>query len=112
MAGKQGKSGGPRPNSGGARPGAGRKKMPPVLAVVPTSEDPKAVLTAIMNDDTLDMRLRLEAAKALLPYTHARKGEPGKKVDRQAAAHQANAGRFATPKPPRLAAVLPLSGGK
>jgi hypothetical protein len=33
-----------------------------------SSADPKRFLLAVMNDPTIDMHLRIEAAKALLPY--------------------------------------------
>lgn len=37
---------------------------------VPSSLDPRRFLLDVMNDDRLDMALRIEAAKALLPGTH------------------------------------------
>ena len=50
---------------------------------------------------------RVDAAKALMPYIHARKGEAGKKEQRNEAA-KGVAGRFSTAAPPRLVAA----GGK
>jgi hypothetical protein len=34
----------------------------------PEARDPKRFLLAVMNDPATDMPLRIEAAKALLPY--------------------------------------------
>lgn len=62
--------------------------------------DPKEFLRALMNDPGEDMKLRLDAAKVLMPFTHERKGEASKKVSRNEAARQA-ANRFAVPEPPR-----------
>lgn len=78
------------------------------LAALTNFRDPKAFLMAAMNDGAMEDRLRLDAAKALLPYTHQRKGEGGKKDAQQEAAKKA-ASKFGAPPPaPRLAA----SGGK
>lgn len=62
-----------------------------------------------MNSRMADARSRLEAAKALLSYTHMKKGDGGKKGERQEAAEKAGRGRFAPSAPPRLAVV---NGGK
>ena len=83
MAGVAGKSGGARKNSGGARPGAGRplgRKNPRTIAankaasMLPYCDDPKQWLLALMRDTRQDLRRRVEAARALLPYLHARAG--------------------------------------
>ena len=102
MAGVKGRSGGPRPNSGGARPGAGRKPAPREVSEV-SSSDPEAFLRAIIADVGVDARLRVDAAKALLPYCKAKVGEAGKKEQAQEAAKDAtSAGRFAPAERPRL----------
>lgn len=106
MAGMKGRS-------GGARPGAGRKKKPPVLLTKePPAKDGEPdslrVLRAIANDENLDYRTRLDAAKALAPYEAARKGEGGKKEQRQGAAKKAGTGRFAPAPPPGI--VIQLRG--
>jgi phage terminase small subunit len=62
--------------------------------------DPKAYLLAAMNDREMDPKLRVDAAKALMPFVHQRKGETGKKEDRQNAAEEAAAGLYGTSKPP------------
>jgi phage terminase small subunit len=88
MAGIKGKSGGPRANSGGARqnsggarPGAGRKqgtKNPRTIAraeaarLLPFCACPLGWLLALMRDDRQDLRLRVDAARALMPFHHVR----------------------------------------
>lgn len=87
---------------GGRRPGAGRPKNQPIIATVEASEDAKAYLLAVMNDNDQDMRLRVDAAKALLPYQHKRIGDQGKKDERQDAAKKAGAGKFKPAEAPKL----------
>ena len=67
-------------------------------------EDPLAFLKTVMNDPGEDPKLRVDAAKALMPFVHQRKGESGKK---EAAADKAKeaASKFAAPTPPKLKAV-------
>lgn len=78
MAGIKGKSGGARANAGGARRGAGRKKDPRTIArneaarLLPYCADPLAWLLALMCDARQDLHLRIDAARALLPYCHAK----------------------------------------
>jgi phage terminase small subunit len=104
MAGKPGKSGGSRPNTGGARPGAGRKPTPPVFLDILATDDPLVFLRCVMADNFADMKLRLEAAKCLMPYAHS-KAELGKKDVTQAAAKKASSGRYGPSKPPLLAVI-------
>lgn len=93
---------------GGARPGAGRKpKAPPILALAATYEDPAKFLRAVMNDSGSEAKLRVDAAKALMPFVHQKLGEGGKKEQKQKEAEKV-AGRFSSAAPPKLAAV----GGK
>lgn len=66
--------------------------------------DPKAFLTAAMNDGALDPKLRIDAAKALMPFTHAKLGEGGKKDQKNEEAKKV-ASRFAAAVPPKLKAV-------
>lgn len=58
----------------------------------PTS-DPLEYLRSVMNDPHTDMRLRVRAAEALLPYTHA-KQSGGKKQERANAAKGVAKGNF------------------
>ena len=87
---------------GGARAGAGRPKAPPqLLAGIPQTNDAKTFLMALMNDSQTDIRLRLEAAKCLMPYQHAKPGEAGKKDNQAAAAQRViTSGKFAASAPP------------
>ena len=66
--------------------------------------DPKAFLLAAMNDGALDPKLRLDAAKALMPFTHTKLGEGGKKDQKQDAARKAAGGKYGSAEPPKLAA--------
>jgi hypothetical protein len=73
---------------GGARPGAGRPRKSAAPAVdVPTPADapltPLALLEAVMLDTRQDLALRVSAAKALLPYRHARVAALGAKAQRE-----------------------------
>ena len=70
--------------------------------------DPKHFLLAAMNDGKLDDKLRIDAAKALMPFVHSKLGEGGKKDQRQDAAKKAAGGKFAAAAPPKLVAA----GGK
>lgn len=69
--------------------------------------DPKNFLTIAMNDQALDAKSRIDAAKALLPFTHKKLGETGKKEQQKEDA-QKTAGRFSAAPPPKLVA----NGGK
>lgn len=65
--------------------------------------DPKEFLKALMNDSSEDMKLRLDAAKALMPFTHERKGESSKKSGKADQFDEVmKSGRFAVPAPPRF----------
>lgn len=70
------------------------------LKALGLTSDPRAVLVAIMNDLNEEPKLRLEAAKALMPFTHGKIAEQGKKGAKQEAAHKAAGGRFGPPPPP------------
>ena len=99
MAGKPGRS-------GGARPGAGRPRKAPAQIDAPSIpiliSDPKAFLTAVMNDGATDTKVRVDAAKALMPFIHPKLGEGGKKEQKDDAAKKAGAGRFGASAPPKL----------
>jgi hypothetical protein len=56
-----------RPTKGPAAPGLATN----AAAQAAASLDPKRFLLDVMNNDSLDLALRIEAAKALLPYFHA-----------------------------------------
>lgn len=91
--------------SGGARPGAGRKpKEPTIIQLAAVYDDPEKFLRAVMNDSGTDAKLRVDAAKALMPFVHAKKGEVGKKQQKADEAKQV-AGKFRAASPPKLVAA-------
>ena len=61
---------------------------------IPPTEDPVEFLTKVMNEPAADLRLRIDAAKAMLPFKHQKLGEGGKKEQKQAAAEKAATGKF------------------
>lgn len=69
--------------------------------------NPWDFLVALMNDAEEDPKLRLDAAKTLMPYFYGKVAEQGKKEAKQEKAEKV-ASRFAPAPPPRLVA----SGGK
>lgn len=103
---------------GGARPNSGPKKRVVKLDVPAPAEsqskitkldikvsdclahkDAKVFLMALMNDYEADIKLRADAAKALLPFQHA-KVENTIKADKQDAAKKASTGKFGAAPPP------------
>lgn len=84
---------------------------PPPPAAAPEDppkryDDPRDFLVDLMNDDRADPKERLDAAKALLPFEHARLAPKGKKESLNDAAKKQS--RFGAAAPPRLA----TAGGK
>lgn len=67
--------------------------------------DPKLFLLAAMNDQKAGEKLRIEAAKALMPFMHSKLGEGGKKDQKQDAAKKAGGGKYGSAEPPKLAAA-------
>lgn len=66
-------------------------------------DDPLEFLKAVMNDVNEETDVRKDAAKAMLPYLHPKKGEGGKKDARHAAAKVAATGsKFGAMAPPKL----------
>lgn len=64
--------------------------------------DPLDFLRAAMNDPAASDKLRVEAAKALAPFVHPRKGETSRKDEVKEKAKAAGAGRYATRQGPKL----------
>lgn len=76
------------------------------LAAALVHRDPRAFLLAAMNDVMLEPKLRIESAKALMPFEFAKKGESsGKKEEAAAKAKAAGAGKFGRREPPKLVAA-------
>lgn len=68
-------------------------------------DDPKDFLRAVMNSSLTDIKFRVDAGKALMPFIHQRRGEGGKKDQAKDKAKEAAAGKFGTRQPPQLKAV-------
>ncbi len=82
-----------------AAPAAGQKAAPPpspddVAIEIPPTADPVEFLTNVMNEPAADLRLRIDAAKAMLPFKHKKLGEGGKKDEKNDAAKKTAGGRF------------------
>lgn len=95
----------------GTTPKASRSKRG--KTVTPPSSDeqvtPLRYMLDVVNDPSVDRRVRLEAARSAAPYVHARLGlsldaKIGKKAEKSDAAKSV-ASRFAPNAPPRLAAA-------
>jgi phage terminase small subunit len=85
-----------------AKPTASRVPPPGFdLDAMTSFTDPKAFLIAAMNDGRTEPKLRVDAAKALMPFVHAKVGETGKKDAKGAAAEKA-ANKFAALATPKL----------
>lgn len=74
---------------------------------LPITTDSIEFYEAIMSNPKIPLSKRMEAAKNLLPFQHAKIGEKGKKETKADGAKQAAAGgdAYATRKPPSLKAV-------
>lgn len=69
---------------------------------LPKTEDSMEFLEAVVANPNIPLGRRLEAAKTLLPFQHAKIGEKGKKETKADGAKQAAAGGdvYATRRPP------------
>ncbi|MFR0673156.1 terminase small subunit [Enterobacterales bacterium AW_CKDN230030176-1A_HGKHYDSX7] len=70
------------------------------LAQVLLHRDPRDFLLSVMNDMATEPKLRVDAAKALMPFMHQRKGEGGKKEQAKEKAAEVGAGKFGTRRGP------------
>lgn len=98
MAGVKGRSGGARPNTGP------KPKPPTLLQIASTYDDPENFLKAVMNDAETDVKVRVDAAKALVSAKYRKEEAKGKKEQRQEDAQRV-ASRFAAATPPKLVAA-------
>lgn len=64
---------------GGRRAGAGRPRNPPVLVELPRTDCAMQWLLAAMNCPALPLPLRLDCARALLPYWHHKQPQSARK---------------------------------
>jgi hypothetical protein len=85
--------------SGGRREGAGRKPAPPVYseAAALLTDDPDEFLRGVMRDPKVEIKHRIEAAKALKRPTGGAKGKREQQVE--AAEQVMTGGRVLTPDP-------------
>ncbi|KQQ31998.1 hypothetical protein ASF61_16830 [Duganella sp. Leaf126] len=67
-----------------------------------TFSDPLDFLRAAMNDPAASDKLRVEAAKALAPFVHARKGESSKRDEAKDRAKTAASGKYVARQGPKL----------
>lgn len=74
---------------------------------LPKTEDSLEFLEAVVANPRIPLGRRIEAAKTLLPFQHAKIGEKGKKATKADGAKETAAGSdvYATRKPPALKAV-------
>lgn len=74
---------------------------------LPQTEDSLEFLEAVVANPNIPLGRRLEAAKTLLPFQHAKIGEKGKKATKADSAKETASGSdvYATRKPPALKAV-------
>jgi phage terminase small subunit len=98
MAGVKGKS-------GGKRDGAGRPPVEPEFVDGLSSPDSLAFLLAVQNNPTIDIKERIKASIALAAYQHQKKGEGGKKEDKQKNAEKVASKFGSVQRPPHLRAV-------
>jgi phage terminase small subunit len=79
----------------------GRPVDPKTIIDAAPTQDPRAFLESVMNGPENDARLRIDAAKALMPYHHKRLGETGKKEQAKEDSAKVAAGRFKAGTAPR-----------
>lgn len=110
--------GGARKNSGGARPNSGPKKKDPLIVPGLPKGDPRAFLVGVMDNETLDLKERVAAAKAVATMDRTKNvgRPPGKKEvlkseaealtqGGQTEAPTGDEGAFIAGKPPTLKRV-------
>jgi phage terminase small subunit len=85
--------------------GPGRPRKPVETIDVAATENALEFLRAVMNDAGADVRVRVDAAKALASYTIERPGAAGKKAARLEAAHKVAAKFGSLDAPVKLKAV-------
>lgn len=85
----------PEPPAARVNPSRASKPLPPPMdRPLITATDPLEFMLKLMADVGEDPKTRLEAAKAAIPYLHAKKGEVGKKEEKRTAAEKVKEGRF------------------
>lgn len=69
-------------------------------------KDPLAFLEAVMDNPHVDIRLRIDAAKTIMPFKHSKLGDEGKKGAKDRKAQDVGSGKFGVRTAP------PLPGSK
>jgi phage terminase small subunit len=92
---------GAKGRSGGARSGAGRPRKEPPKPVPLADRDMLQLLQDIALGRVDATPMQVKAAVAAVQYTHAKKGESGKKAEKEANA-KAAASKFSRLPPPRV----------
>lgn len=81
---------------------SGAEAEKPVIALpiaqAKVYDDPRAFLFDVLNSINEDVKYKIEAAKALMPYEYAKKGDAGRKGAQEEAAQKAF--DFFAPTPP------------
>lgn len=95
----------PKGTHGGARAGAGRKLKPIAVVLPPTDPVPQGQdMLRFLQDVALGRieanATQVRAAVAAVQYTHAKRGEGGKKDEQADRAKKAASGKFAAAAPP------------
>lgn len=65
------------------------------ISIESCNGDPLLFMTKIMDHPEVDIRMRMEAAKVLMPFKYAKLGETGKKEQQKEKAGQVGKGRYA-----------------
>lgn len=76
--------------------------VPKLLAAMDAGKKPLDYMLGVMNDESAEDDRRDKMAMAAAPYIHAKRGEGGKKEERQAAGQKASSGKFAASEAPKL----------
>ena len=76
--------------------------VPNLLAAMEVGMTPLDYMLSVMNDSEAECERRDKMAVSAAPYVHGKKGEGGKKEEKQDAAKKASAGKFAPSMAPRL----------
>lgn len=76
-----------------------------VVTIPVCGGDPKKFLESIMDNNLVDIRIRTDAAKSLMPYVYRKLGELGKKEAKEEEAKEAQE-RFAPRPAPRAVKVV------
>lgn len=83
----------PKPRTAAAQEHGEESEDDP-LADLPQTTDSKEFLEAVQSNPNVQLSKRMEAARQLLPYQHARVGEKGKKESKQDSAADTRGGKF------------------